>query len=157
VPAPVKLASDGEADFPAMAVNKEGRIAVAFQEFLGDHDRLAVRFFAPGSTASATIEASNARDVFRPAIAYDGAGVLHVIWSGQDNGNWDLWEARYDGGKFTPPERLTQSPEADMHQKVIGDARGNLWLAWQGFRNGQSDIFLKRWSQGKWGAEIKVS
>ena len=53
--------------------------------------------------------------------------------------------------------RLTQAPEADIHQKAIADAKGDVWLAWQGFRNGQSDIFLKRWSNGKWGSEIKVS
>jgi hypothetical protein len=157
VPSPVKASEEGEADFPALAINKDGRIAVAWQEFMGDRDRVALRLFSPNGSGSSSIDSPETHDAFRPTVAYDGAGVLHLIWSGQKDGNWDLWEARYDGEKFAPFERLTQAPQADIHQKVIADAKGDLWLAWQGFRNGQSDIFLKRWTQGKWGPEIKVS
>ena len=157
-PAPVQAnGNEGEADFPALAIHKDGRIAVAFQEFLGDRDRVALRIFGSGMSSTAAIDSPETRDVFRPAAAWDGAGVLHVVWSAQVNGNWDLWEARREGEQFAPCERLTQAVEADLHQKVLAVANGDLWLAWQGFRGGQSDIFLKRWSQGKWGPEIKVS
>jgi hypothetical protein len=158
VPAPVKAGGDaGQADFPSLAVNKDGRIAVAFQEFLGDRDRLVLRLFSPDATGAATIDSAETHDIFRPAVAYDGAGILHMVWSGQKDGNWDLWEARHDGEKFAPVERLTDAPQPDIHQKMVAASNGDVWLAWQGFRNGQSDIFLKRWSQGKWGPEIKVS
>jgi hypothetical protein len=103
------------------------------------------------------LETPQTRDVFRPAAAWDGAGKLHVIWSAQVDGNWDLYESRQSGDGFSPAERLTQAPESDLHQKLIADGQGNLWLAWQGFRGGQSDIFIKRYVQGKWGPEIKVS
>src|SRR5581483_478471 len=61
-PAPVGAGAEGEADFPAVAINKDGRVAVAFQEFLGGRDRLALHTYAPNSTTSSTIELPETRD-----------------------------------------------------------------------------------------------
>ena len=144
---------EGEADYPAVAVSPAGRVAVAWQEFLGDHDRIVVREGA----ATQTLELPQTGDVFRPAAAWDGAGALHAIWAAQVDGNWDLYDARLSGAAFGPPERLTSGPGADLHPKLAADARGNLWLVWQSFRGGQSDIFVKRYAQGKWGPEIRIS
>jgi hypothetical protein len=157
VPTPAALGNaGGEADFPSLAV-AEARVAVAFQEYAGERDRIIVRESAPGSTTTENYDLPETRDVFRSAIAYDGEGALHVVWSAQVDGNWDLYERRKAGGRWSPVERLTQAPGADFHHKLIAGRSGDLWLAWQAFRNGQSDIYLKRYTQGKWGAEIKIS
>jgi hypothetical protein len=157
VPTPGQVSdADGEADFPALALRGQEQGAVAFQEYAGDHDRVVVREFGP-NPGSTTFEIPETRDVFRPAVAWDGNGILHVVWSAQVDGNWDLYERRRTGSAWGPVERLTQAPESDIHARLIADSKGDLWLAWQGFRNGQSDILLKRYTQGKWGAEIRVS
>ena len=46
-------------------------------------------------------------DIFRPTVAWDGAGALHAVWSAQVDGNWDLYAPRTAGQKFGPVERLT--------------------------------------------------
>ena len=157
VATPVSLSnSDSEADFPSIATRTD-RVAVAFQEFARDRDRIVVREFAGAANTAESFDLEETRDVFRTAVAYDGAGVLHAIWSAQVDGNWDLYERCRSADRWAAVERLTQAPGTDFHHKLIAAPNGDLWLAWQAMRNGQSDIYVKRFTGGKWGAEIKVS
>ncbi len=156
--APAPQSKSGEADFPSIALGPGQRIAVVWQEFLGDRDRILSREWDGahwGDTEA--LESDETRDVFRPSAAYDGQGQLHVIWSGQVDHNFDLYERRKTGAQWSAVERLTTAPGADLHQKVIADKAGDLWLAWQAFRDAQSDIYLKQFHGGKWGEERKVS
>ncbi len=155
---PFAASTAGEADFPSLAMGPGGRAAMVWQEFLGERDRLAVREWDGAKWGDAEFfEAPESRDVFRPSAAYDGMGVLHMIWAAQVDGNWDLYERRKTVSAWSTVERLTTVDGSDFHQRVTADGRGNLWLAWQAFRNGQSDIFLKSYRGGVWGPEIRVS
>ncbi len=159
VPTQAQL-SDGqaEADFPALAAGQAGRLALAWQEFSQDKDRIVSREFNGSAWSRAEItDQAETRDVFRPSVAYDGAGTLHLVWPAQVNGNWDLYARRKTSAGWQPVERLTEAPGGDFFQQLVADQQGELWLAWQGFRQGQSDIFLKRCTAGKWGPEIRVS
>ena len=159
VPSPSRLSGDaGEADFPALAAGASGRLAVAWQEYTGNRDRLVVREYDGAQWAAPeSIDSPETRDVFRPAVAYDAGGSLHVVWPAQVDGNWDLYERRKTPQAWQPIERLTTATGADLHPKMAADSKGNLWLAWQAFRDGQSDIFLKRFSEGKWDRGMRVS
>ena len=161
--APTQIAlsnGEGYADYAAIASGPSGRMAVAWQEYLQgqDRDRLVCREFDGNRwLAAETMSLSETRDVFRTALDYDGAGVLHLVWSAQADGNWDLYERVKAAGKWQPVRRLTEAPGTDFFQAMTADAKGDLWLAWQGFRNGQSGIFLKRYHGGKWEPEVGVS
>ncbi len=157
---PLELSAhgSGEADYPSVAAGPNGRAAAAWQEFLGEKDRLVTREFDGRSWLPAEPhEASQTRDVFRTAVAYDGAGTLHLVWSAQVDGNWDLYERRKTAEGWQPIERLTDAAGPDFHHKLIADSKGDLWLAWQAFRGGQSDLFARRYSGGSWQPELKVS
>jgi hypothetical protein len=79
VPTPVLVTEEaGEADFPAIAINSAGRVAVAYQEFLGDRDRIEVREFAPGQAVSEGKRSPETEDVFR----HQHGIPLHVISTG---------------------------------------------------------------------------
>jgi len=158
-PNPGLLSSgSGEADFPAIARDAQGNVAVAWQEFLGERDRIVVRELVNGKWNEAEpFETAETADVFRPAAAFDRAGTLHVIWPAQVNGNWDLYERRKSSSGWGAIARVTQHPGADFHQKLIADKQGDLWLAWQSFRNGQSDIYAKSFRNDAWGAEMRIS
>ena len=158
VPQPMQLSATGEADYPSLASGPAGRLAVAWQEFLGDRDRLDVREWDGRKwIADEPLESAETRDILRPSAAYDGQGRLHIVWAAQVDGNWDLYERRKESGAWSAVSRLTQAAGSDFHQKTIGAPNGDLLLAWQGSRAGQSDIFLKRFTGGAWGEEIKVS
>jgi len=155
---PFGLSTGGEADFPSIAADGAGHVAVVWQEFLGNRDRLVTREWRGAQwSPPEVIEVRETADILRPCAAYDGRGQLHVLWSAQVDANWDLYERHKSGTSWSAIERLTTAEGSDFNQRLVADARGNLWLAWQGFRNGQSDIFLKTWREGAWGAETKVS
>jgi hypothetical protein len=156
---PFSLSSTGEADFPALAAGAGGRLAVAWQEFVTDHDRLVTREWDGTKWGAAeALESPETRDAFWPAAAYDGDGTLHVVWSAQVDGNFDLYERRKPAGQgWSAVERLTTAPGSDLRQKIAAGANGDVWLTWQAFRSGQSDIFLKHFTGGKWGEEVRVS
>ena len=158
-PTPLPLSdTEGEADYPAIASGPSGRLAVAGQEYFHDADRLVSREF-DGSQwlPPEVIDLAETRDVFRPSVAYDGSGALHLIWSAQVNGNWDLYERLKTPSGWQPVRRLTEAPGTDFFQALAADSKGRLWLAWQGVRDGQSHIFAKSYADGNWGPEMRVS
>ena len=159
VPAGQELsAAEGQADFPAIASGPSGKVAAAWQEFDRDRDRIVIREFDGGAwLAPETFEMPETRDVFRSAAAYDGSGALHLIWSAQMDGNWDLYERRKTAQGWSAVERLTTAAGSDFHHKLVADTAGNLWLAWQAFRGSQSDIYLRRFADSRWGRETQVS
>lgn len=157
-PHAVAASASGEADFPSVAVGPLGRVAVAWQAFAGERDRIVSREWDGAQWKPAeVIDTAQTQDVFRPSAGYDGAGALHVIWSAQVDGNWDLYERRKTGQTWSAVERLTTAEGSDFNQRVATDSSGRLWMAWQAFRNGQSGIYAKVFESGAWGAEIPVS
>ncbi|MGA2132099.1 MAG: hypothetical protein ABSH50_07405 [Bryobacteraceae bacterium] len=155
---PFTASNAGEADFPAVAVGSAGRIAVAWQEFMGEQDRIVSREWNGGQwSAAEVLDVTETRDVLRPAAGYDGAGALHVVWAAQVDGNWDLYERRKSATTWSAVERLTTAEGSDFNPRVATDSRGDLWLAWQAFRNGQSDIYAKKFHGGQWQREMRVS
>jgi len=160
VPNPWELtsSSSGEADYPALTTSPSGKMAVVWQEYAGDRDRIVLRQYDGALWSNAEVlETAQTHNVFRPVAAFDGKGRLHVLWSAMVNGNWGIYERAKTTSGWQPIQRLTDNVGSNFNQRVIADARGDLWLAWQGFRGGQSDIFLKHYTAGKWGEEIKVS
>jgi len=155
---PFAASNAGEADFPAVAVSPAGRVAVAWQEFMGEQDRLVSREWDGGQwSAPEILDVAQTHDVLRPAVGYDGSGALHVVWAAQVDGNWDLYERRRAGGNWSDVERLTTAEGSDFHPRVTTDSHGDLWLVWQAFRGGQSDIYAKTFRGGQWQAETRVS
>ncbi|MGD0365249.1 MAG: hypothetical protein ABSC93_30565, partial [Bryobacteraceae bacterium] len=157
-PNAMQASAAGEADFPSVASGPQGRVALAWQEFTGERDRVVSREW-DGTLwkAAEVLDAAQTHDVFRPSAGYDGTGTLHVVWSAQVDGNWDLYERRKAGDTWSALERLTTAAGSDFSQRVATDNEGNLWLAWQAFRNGQSDIYVKVFHDGTWRPEIRVS
>ncbi len=156
---PYAASDAGEADFPAMALGPSGRIALAWQEFMGDRDRLVTRRFDGQKWWPPEVLdiGEKTRDILRPAVGYDGSGTLHVIWAAQVNGNWDLFERRTSASATSSVERLTTAEGSDFSPRVAADSQGDLWLTWQAFRNGQSDIYAKTFHASQWQPEKRVS
>ena len=161
---------DDENDFPAAAVGPDGSIWVAFVQhthrgpvelqsfeqrptafyFLipkGGGDQVAItRFDGKRWSAPLPITATGL-DVWRPAVAFDGQGRIHVVWSQNEAGNWDLFEQVLDPRQFPllspgAARRLTTDPGPDLSAVMTSDKSGRVWVAWQNWRNSQADIWL---------------
>ena len=152
-------------DFPAAAAAPDGTVWAVYVAYQSgpplDMDAVAARRFDSlvprnngdriylvhydGRQWSAPREVTEGlSDVWRPSVAVDGKGVVWVAWSEQREGNWDVYRRRFDPKKesFTPIERVTKDPGADINAVLAADSKGGVWQAWQAWRGDNFDILL---------------
>jgi len=154
-PAPSRLTEGPAAeDYPAMIESRDGTIWLAYQSYENGGDRLWVR---RGLGASAEPLTPAGASLFRPALVEDSAGGVWAVWAEERQGNWDLYARRFEGRRWSSPDRLTTTPGPDIFHALGRDSQGRLYLAWQSFRDGQSDIFLRVHDARGWGPELRVS
>ncbi|MBI3695937.1 MAG: hypothetical protein HY238_13990, partial [Acidobacteria bacterium] len=97
-------------------------------------------------------------DHYSPAIASLPDGGAVAVWSGQAEGNFELFSATISAaGRAGVVERLTRAPHGDFNARAAADAQGNVTVVWQSFRNGQSDVYARRFGNRRWGPEVRVS
>ena len=80
-------------------------------------------------------------DVYRPAVAIDGAGRAWVFWSANQKGNFDLWARPIENGKPGRAVQISTEPGADVNPAAAADSKGAVWVAWQGWRDGRAAVF----------------
>ena len=80
------------------------------------------------------------QDVMRTAVAVDGQKRVWVIWSANQNGNFDIYAKAWTNGSWTSEKRITTDPGTDIFPVAATDAGGRVWIAWQGFRNNNLEI-----------------
>jgi hypothetical protein len=167
---------DTEDDFPALARGPNGTIWMAYVEYqpgpkvvrervmTGNFDELVpknngdqvllVRF--DGKSWQPPLEVTGpGLDVWRPTVAVDGKGRVHIAWSQQVDGNWDIYYRRYtppgkggDERRWSDTVRFTKTPGTDMNVVATTDSTGTVWLAWQGWRKDNFDILLAALADG---------
>ncbi len=155
----VLRADDRQADFPTLAVDAEGTPHVAYVEWDTQQDTLHVAKLSGGFlTDELTIGEPGI--IHQPALATDGSGTLHVVWSQVNEDNvMDLHTAQVLDGK-AEVMTLARSPKGgNVFAKAATDAAGKVWVVWQGMRGGLSDIFCRVFDPAtrEWSAEIQVT
>jgi hypothetical protein len=162
--ATMRLSTDDRSDdFPDIASNPAdpGEVWAVWQSYSGRRDQIHLMPFlarwklwstynpVPGVTG----------DVYRPRLAFDGAGRVWVIWSQQElyDANFDLYARSFDGDSWGPLHRLTSADGGDFNHTVASGADGAIHIAWQAFRNGQSDIFYMGHVAGDWSGPRRIS
>jgi len=174
--------SRDDQDYPASAADREGNVWVAYLQFTPNPKFLGIRWTAAGPQQdlaelaeptggdqifltqysrgvwSEPIAVSEAHgDLFKPAVAVDGAGRVWVFWSANTNGNFDLYARPVEGGKPGRALKLTSDRGPDIMPVAATDAKGQVWVAWQAFRNGRSQIHAARQQGEKFSDEIVVA
>jgi hypothetical protein len=161
-----------EDDYPVMARGRDGRVWLAYVEYqpgrpivmdrvkagafeelvpTGNGDQVRLMQF-DGRTWQPGLDVTGpGLNVWRPAVAVDGAGNVVVAWSQQIDGDWEVFYRRYTpppadqpgaAGRWSNPVRLTHSPGADFQLAATTDAAGVVWLAWQSWQKDNFDILL---------------
>ena len=148
-----------QGDWPVIAYAKDGSLWTAWIEWNDkDADRVLVRRRDRQGTWGAEIEIADGNwDHYSPTVVARGDGIM-AIWSGQSNGNFDLFAATISAaGAVSKPARVTTAPFSDFNARAISDAAGNVTVTWQSFRSGDSDIYARRYSGTSWGPETRIS
>lgn len=183
VPPATQITQDAEEqDYPAAAADSSGNVWLAYLEFTHnkDHNRIRANrrepikdfkeFTAPvggdqvlvrkmsGGVWGEPIEISaKGGDLYRPAIAVDGAGRVWVFWSQNEKGDFELFARPIEGGKAGKTVRLTTASGSDVFPAAATDNKGKVWVAWQGWRNGIAAIFTASQNGAAFAAPAKLS
>ena len=174
--------SADEQDYPAAATGQDGSVWIAWMEFRHhpDHNRLRAnlteapanfdryteptggdqifaRRYAAGSWGQPIPITAPGGDLYRPAIAVDGAGRAWVFWSARQNGDFDVWARVVDNGKPGATARISSQPGSDVDPTACAGSNGRVWVAWQGWRNGRAAIFATSQSGDSFSPPAAVS
>jgi hypothetical protein len=158
-------ASPSDNDYPAITRDRAGSLWVAYVSYKrgGEPDMAAaargdfstfvptgngdqiwlVKFDGKEWSVPLTVTAP-LLDLWKPSVTVGGAGQISVAWSQQTQGNWDIYRRSYDPARnqWSPIERVTSDPGADVNVVSTTDSTGKVWSAWQGRRGKHFQIFL---------------
>jgi hypothetical protein len=100
LPKPLVLRESGkQSDFPALCVDAKGVPWIAYVEWDGQQDTLRLAQ-ASGEALTSVLTIGEPGIIHQPAIAADGNGTVHVVWSQVNDQNvMDLKAAQVRDGK----------------------------------------------------------
>ena len=93
-----------------------------------------------------------------PFVAVDDAGVVWVVFTGNDGVDDDIYCSRLVKGTWSKAARVhapNQTP--DMNPYIEITANNTVVATWQGFRGEGYTMLQSVWSKGKWQTEQAVS
>ncbi|MFZ1983743.1 MAG: hypothetical protein WAU91_04970, partial [Desulfatitalea sp.] len=105
--------------------------------------------------ALAEAAAATYADEYPSAVFY--AGRVHLFWSSDRKGPWEIWTCAYDDLPGGAVERLTEHPADDRNPCAVVDGADRLWLFWQSNRRGPTDIWGQVRAAGGWGLPMRLT
>lgn len=160
LPKPVVLQSEGSwADFPALTTAADGTPWVAYVQWDGKEDSLHIAKLEGGALKDVKMLGQGI--IHQPAIATDGKGQMHAIWSQVNDKNlMELHTHIVREGALGDIFVLASSPSGgNAFAKAATDPSGKVWVVWQGMRGKLADVFCRVFdpAKGEWSAEIQVT
>jgi len=147
-------------DFPVLTTAADGTPHAAFVQWDGENDSLIIAKLEDGELSQPTSIGSGI--IHQPAIATDGNGDVHVIWSQVNRNNvMDLHTYLVKPAELGDVTKvLASSPNGgNVFAKAATSPTGDVWCVWQGMRGAQADVFCRVYVARKkgWSAEIHVT
>lgn len=161
-PSPASLRREGfQSDFPALAVDPKGTPWVAYVQWDGTQDVLALAKRTDEGLAQA-LTIGKPGIIHQPALAAAGDGALVVVWSQVNAKNvMDLHAQRVRDGK-PDGDAITLASSVDggsVFARAATDRGGRVWVTWQAQRGGLGDVYcrLLEPKRNEWSPEVRVT
>lgn len=159
----VRYLTRGEAtqhDFPA-AASGGGGLYVVWTSFHNEANLIYMAERDGGGWKTHRVSAEWG-DYYGNAVAVDGAGAAHVVWSEYRDNRWMLVSRRYDPAsgdwdQVRPVAAARGRNERQLFPVMTTDADGHPWVGWQGFGDGKFDVWAARWTGERWSEPVRVS
>lgn len=166
-----------EQDYPAAAVDRSGKVWVAYMEFKHnpDHDRIRLvandfdamtakpggdqimlKSYANNTWSEPVPVSAPGGDLYRPAVAVDGQGRPWVFWPENTAGNFDIRGRVVENGKPGTLLKLSSAAGSDIDPVATTDSNGKVVVAWQGWRNGRASIYASVQNGNGFGSAVTV-
>jgi len=108
------------------------------------------------------------RDIYKSAVAVDGAGIVWVAWAENTNykpfpdnppPSFDIFVRSFDpkANKLAEPVKLSDSKESDVWPVATTDSEGRVWIAWQCARDDVFGIVERHQTAEGWSKAREVS
>ncbi len=171
-----------EEDYPSLAAGANGEAWLAYVQFHHSRDadqlranitdipkdfsryavptggdQIWVRKYAAGRWGDAMAVTPAGRDLYKTAVAVDGAGRAWVFWSENDGGNFDIFARAVDASGASEPLRVSSEKGADIDPVATTDGTGRVWVAWQGWRAGLAAIYVAHQEGREFSRPEKIS
>lgn len=156
---PVRALTRGEAsqhDFPA-AVSTEDGLFTAWTTFHNEANALYLGWHKDGGWETRRVTPVWG-DYSGTALASDGSGRIHVIWSEFKGGRWRLVDRSFDPKSDSWGDEAYVAPAGSRQFFPVAatPSDGGPWVTWQEFREGGLDIMAARFDD-RWQDPIVVS
>ena len=88
----------------------------------------------------------NSGESFRPRVAVDSSGGVHLVWSDTTPGDSEIYykQSTDGGGTWATSQRITFSSGSPGNPDIAVDSTGGLHVVWEDEAPGNSEIYYKR-------------
>ena len=155
--------NSGDSAYPAIAVDFSGGVHVVWHDNTPGNNEI---FYKKSTNAGATWT-TNKRltwtpaHSFKPAIAIDPSGYIHIVWLDYPMGNSEICYTRSTNGGATwaAAKRLTWTSGDSEIPAIAADSSGNLHVVWSDSAPGNWEIYYKKSLDGgaTWGAAKRLT
>ena len=144
-------------DYPTMTVDGRGHRWIAWIAYDHEFSRDELRVLDLDAEQAQITWIDAGRLQASPLLLTDAEGAPWLFWCAPCEENWEIYAARFDGQRWSTPERMTKADGSDLHLVGARGPNGEMWLAWQSFRDGNSDVIAKCRRDGTWTTDIAVT
>ena len=142
---------------PALTLDRDGRLWVAWQSYVPQVDRILARPLVDGEPGELFEVSDEAGVNFQPAIACDGDNAVWVLWSAKRAGRWHILARAIDGGRMGLVVSLDESAELACYPSATADADGRVWAAWTACHDRRHQVIGSFLAGGRWSAPVILS
>jgi len=160
--APVNVSNTpGGSYWPAIAVDVQGNVHVAWDDSTGGRDILYAMKPAGGAGWTPPENISQSPGTARfAALATDVVGNVHAVWNDDTSGNAEIYYAMRPAGtaNWTVPTVIASTPGTSWAPAIAVDPSGSVHVAWHDFTPGPTEIYYAmKPAGGPWSSPVNVS
>jgi hypothetical protein len=135
---------------PAVAVDGQGRVCVAWSQVVDGDWEVFYRRYTPPSKEKAKGEWSDSVRLtrnkgadFHVVAATDAAGTVWLAWQSWQKDNFDIQVAALaDNHPWKTPRTVSASKANDWSPAIAADGKGQMFVAWDTYDKGNYDVRL---------------
>jgi len=153
----------GKSVDPDISVGSSNKLHVVWVDYTTGNTEIYYKKSTDGGATWSTGKrlTSTADPTQHPAVAVDSSDNVHVVWSDETPGNYELYYKKStDGGAtWSTSKRLTWT-SGDSHSPALAvDSSGDLHVAWYDDTPGNTEIYYKKSTDSgvTWSANKRLS
>jgi BNR repeat-like domain len=144
--------TSGSSYDPALAIDPSNNMHVVWQDDTPGNREI---YYAESTDGGATWTESKRLTLtsglsWFPVIAVTSSGKLHVAWSDDTPGHYEIYHKKSEdgGANWSASRRLTWTADPSYDPFIAADSMGNIHVVWEKGTVGNYDIFYKKSTDG---------